>query len=122
MAQNVIATAEELQEATRRVLKNSDTRTIQEKNTEWIEWFEKRAVRLFKDATQLGRYSLTVDIPYQPTTPESKKGLVALKSLLRPMIPGCGIHYIEEQYTDYTNAAENTMGCTMLIEWGKSSQ
>ena len=119
MAQNVIATAEELQEATRRTVKNPDTRTIQEKNTEWIEWFEKRAVRLFKDATQLGRYNLTVDIPYQPTTEETKKGLVKLKSLLRPIIPGCGIYFIEEQYTDSTSASENTMGCTMLIEWGK---
>ena len=110
LQQEVIATAEDLQQATRRVLSTPDTRTIQEKNTDWLQWFEKRAVRLFKDATQLGRMNLTIDVPYQPDTIDNEKGLVDLRKRLRPFIPGCAIHFIEEVYEDNTY-------CTILIDW-----
>ena len=114
MAQNIIATVKDLQEATQWSLANPNTRTIQEKNNEWLQWFEKRAVRLFKDITKLGRYSLTVDVPYQPNSSDAEKGLIELRKKLRPMIPGCAIHYIDEVYDGVTI-------CTMVIGWEKGA-
>jgi hypothetical protein len=114
MSEEVLATAAELREATDKA--NSalviDTRSFQEKNTEWLQWFSKRGVRIFKDAIQFGKYNITVDIPYQPDNKDAEKSLVDLRKRLRPMIPGCSIHYIEEVY-------EGQMFCTMLIGWGE---
>lgn len=112
MSGNVIATAEELRDATDWSLDNPDKKSFHEKNTEWLQWFEKRAPRILKDATRIGRYSATVDVPYQPDNKDAEKGLVDLRKRLRPMIPGCSIHFIEE-------VCEGVTICTILIGWEK---
>ena len=112
MSEEVLATAEELREATGRAISAlaNDTRSLQEKNAEWIQWFSKRGVRLLKDAIQLGRFSLTVDVPYQPVSKDAEKSLGLLRKQIRPMLPGCEFHFIEEVY-------EGVNQCTMLIDW-----
>ncbi len=114
MAQNVIATVEELRDATDWSLDNPDGKSFHEKNTEWLKWFDKRGSRILKDATLLGRYSATVDVPYQPSTSEAEKGLVELRKKLRPMLPGCSVHFIEEVY-------EGVTICTILIGWQRGA-
>ena len=113
MSEEVLATVRELREATDHVLKTKPMdQTLDEKNNEWIQWFSKRGVRLFKDAIQFGKYNITVDVPYQPVNTDAEKGLVALRKLLRPLIPGCSVHFIEEVY-------EGVTICTILIGWEK---
>jgi hypothetical protein len=114
MSVEVLATATELREATDKAISvlAIDTRSLEEKNTEWLQWFSKRGVRLLKDAIQLGKYSLTVDVPYQPSSKDAEKGLMVLRKQLRHMIPGCSVNFIEEVY-------EGQTFCTMLIGWEK---
>lgn len=108
MSEEVLATAEELRQAS--AAYTNDTRSFHEKNTEWIQWFSKRGVRLLKDAIQFGQTSISVYIPYQPTTRDAEKGLGLLRKQVHPMLPGCAIHFIEEELEGETH-------CTMLIEW-----
>ncbi len=113
MAEEVLATVQELRDATDHILKTKAMhQTLDEKNSEWLQWFSKRGVRLFKDAIQFGKYNITVDVPYQPVNKDAEKGLVDLRKRLRPMIPGCSIHFIEEVY-------EGVTICTILIGWEK---
>ena len=116
MSEEVLATAQELREATERIRSAlaTDPRTFQEKNADWIQWFSKRGVRLLKDATQLGNYSLTVDVPYQPVSKDAEKGLGLLRKQIRHMLPGCEFYFIEEVY-------EGVNQCTMLIDWSSTT-
>ncbi len=112
MAEEVLATVQELRDATDRAIQTRDSeyKTNDEKNTEWLQWFSKRGVRLLKDAIQFGKYSISVDLPYQPDTKQDEKSLMRLRKQLQQLIPGCVIDYIEEELEDTTQY-------TMLISW-----
>jgi hypothetical protein len=110
MADEVIATAQDLCEASQGGLERQNWFSNAEKNEEWIAWFKKRGVRMLKDATALGKWYMNVDVPYQPATEQDKNDLVALRKRVRRMLPGCEVVFIEEEY-------EGEKICVFQIEW-----
>ena len=114
MPDEVLATAQELRDASQRGLERRGWTSNAEKNEEWLEWFTKRGVRMLKDATALGKMYVNVDVPYQPTTQQDQNDLVALRKRLRRMLPGCEVVFIEEVY-------EGESFCVFQIEWNNSS-
>ena len=114
MTDEVLATAQELREASQRGLERQGWTSNAEKNEQWLDWFGKRGIRLLKDATALGKWYVNVDVPYQPTTQQNQNDLVALRKRLRRMLPGCQIHFIEEEY-------EGETFCVFQIEWNAST-
>ena len=111
MADEVLATAQDLCEASQGGLERQSWFSNAEKNEEWIAWFVKRGVRMLKDATALGKWYMNVDVPYQPATEQDQNDLVALRKRLRRMLPGCEVVFIEEEY-------EGQRVCVFQIEWG----
>jgi hypothetical protein len=107
----IIATGDMLREATR-VGKEGRPASQEERNAEWLAWVDKRMVRMLKDACSFGRSSVTLDVPYQPTTKEDERGLVALRRQLRRLLPGCEIHFYEEKDEETDQSV-----CTMIISW-----
>lgn len=114
MTDEIIATAQDLREASQRGLEQQGWTSNAEKNEEWLAWFVKRGVRMLKDATALGKWYINIDVPYQPTTQQDQNDLVALRKRLRRMLPGCEVVFIEEEY-------EGERVCVFQIEWGRSS-
>lgn len=110
MSDEILATVQELREATQHGLEQQGWTSNQEKNEAWLNWFRKRGIRLLKDATQLGKGYVNVDVPYQPTTQQDQNDLVILRKHLRKMLPGCEIVFIEETYEDDSI-------CVFQIEW-----
>lgn len=114
MTDEILATAQELRDASQRGLERQGWISNAQKNEEWLEWFSKRGVRLLKDATGLGKLYVNVDIPYQPATKQDENDLLALRKRLRRMLPGCRIDFVEEEY-------EGERVCVFQIEWKELS-
>lgn len=110
MPDEIIATAQDLRQASQRGLEHQGWVSNAEKNEEWIQWFQKRGVRILKDATALGKWYVNVDVPYQPATQQYQTDLVALRKRLRRMLPECEVVFIEEEY-------EGEKVCVFQIEW-----
>ena len=111
MSDEILATAQQLREASQRGLELLGYKSNAEKNNDWLEWFDKRGVRILKDATLLGKWYVNVNVPYQPATKQDEKDLVILQKRLRKMLPDCEIVFIEEEY-------EGEKVCVFQIEWG----
>ena len=111
MSDEILATAQQLREASKRGLELLGYKSNAEKNNDWLEWFDKRGVRILKDATLLGKWYVNVNVPYQPATKQDEKDLVILQKRLRKMLPDCEIVFIEEEY-------EGEKVCVFQIEWG----
>lgn len=110
MSDEMIATVQDLRKASQQGLEHQGWLSNAQKNEEWILWFQKRGVRILKDATALGKWYANVHVPYQPVTPYDQKDLVALRKRLRRMLPDCEVVFIEEEYE-----GENV--CVFQIEW-----
>ena len=110
MSDQILATAQELRDASQRGLERQGWSSNAEKNEVWLDWFQKRGIRLLKDATALGKWYVNVDVPYQPATQQDQNDLVALRKRLRRMLPGCDVVFIEEEY-------EGEKICVFQIEW-----
>ncbi len=110
MSDEILATAQQLREASQRGLELLGYKSNTEKNNDWLEWFDKRGVRILKDATSLGKWYVNVNVPYQPATKQDEKDLVVLQKRLRKMLPDCEIVFIEEEY-------EGEKVCVFQIEW-----
>lgn len=99
MEYKVIATADELREATESfLLKSKGTR--EEMNTKWIEWFMKRSEKMLGDTVRKGLYEMTLDLPYQPAGIHDFKELKELAKILRQLLEGCNIQFVEEEYNN----------------------
>lgn len=110
MADEVLATANDLREASQAGVEHRSWTSNAEKNEEWLAWFAKRGVRLLKEATSLGKMYMNLDVPYQPATEQDQNDLVALRKRVRRMLPGCEVVFIEEEY-------EGERICIFQIEW-----
>jgi hypothetical protein len=111
MADEVLATADELRTASQRGVEEQGRLSNAEKNEAWVQWFQKNGVRLLKRAVSLGKGYINVDVPYQPSTQQDQNDLVALRKRVRRMLPGCEVVFIEEEY-------EGEKVCVVQIEWG----
>jgi hypothetical protein len=110
MADEVLATADELRTASQRGVEEQGRLSNAEKNEAWVQWFQKNGVRLLKRAVSLGKGYINVDVPYQPSTQQDQNDLVALRKRVRRMLPGCEVVFIEEEY-------EGEKVCVVQIEW-----
>ncbi len=100
MADEVLATADELRAASQQGLEQEGWLSNAEKNEEWARWFQKNGVRVLKHAISLGKYYIHVNMPYQPMTPQDREDLITLGKRVKKMVPGCELAFIEEEYDD----------------------
>ena len=95
----VITTAEQLRKATEATLKKREEegRSFAALCADWMNWFEKRAPKMLKDATARGVWSICLDLP-QPTRYKERFALKKIRSIVEDMIPGCSTSFVEEEY------------------------
>ena len=95
----VIATAEELRKATSAALKKREEEghSFARLCADWMNWFEKRAPKMLKDATARGLWSICLDLP-QPTRFKERFALKKIRSIVEDMLPGCSTSFVEEEY------------------------
>lgn len=103
-----IATVNELRVATEsykyRTLESNEV-----KQKRWLEWFMKRSEKMLHDRVRMGWNYLTLDPPFQPSDSRCEE-LKPLGRILRKLLPGCLITFIEEEI-------ENQYFYTIEISW-----
>lgn len=121
---SIIATAEELREATEYHQIKRDAKTNEELLKEWIEKFEKNAEKSIKEATKQGLYSCELFLPYQPARGEDydiwNRSLVIeengirkdIRNWVKKQIPGCQV-----SYSSYAMPGKVGYYFTLEIEW-----
>jgi hypothetical protein len=119
MSEEIIATAQELAEATRQAL--FDTRPKEEKMSTWVAWFKKRGPQLFRDAVSKGSWNLYLQLPYAPI-PAKTPGKIMyymvtiddkqkkLEDWLAEQLPGCKIEFVDIEDEEENGKSE------MLLE------
>ncbi len=103
MDDDILATAEELRDATRWGLGRAVNKaTREEQCNEWLDWLRKRANKIFKDAAIRGQYHVTLELPFQPASwvdeEEDKAALYRMARKLARQMPGCVISFTEEEW------------------------
>jgi hypothetical protein len=79
----------------------SDPLTKEQLADEWVQWFEKRAERYLKAAAAFGYTNFTFDLPIElAQNPINKKILNSIGHRIQPLIPGCTISFVEEEYEE----------------------
>lgn len=97
----LIATAEQLRKATEGAIKKREEEghSFARLCADWMNWFEKRAPKILKDATARGAWYVSLDLP-QPDRFKERLALRKLKGLVEDMLPGCSICFVEEEYEE----------------------
>jgi hypothetical protein len=86
------------------------SKTSAEKCDKWMQWFEKRYEKLFKDAAERGKFSINLDLPIKADSRENRDLLRSIRNELRERLPGCEVAFVEEDY-------EQTIHYTLEISW-----
>ena len=98
----IVLTAKDLRRINRDV-DESEPLSNEELAEGWLQWFEKRGERFLKSAAAFGYTEVTLDLPYElAQDPPDKPTLRALAAALRPMVPGCIVCFVEEEYEGAT--------------------
>jgi hypothetical protein len=98
----MIASAEELREATAFHQAKLAEKSKEEKLEEWKDKFEKHCEKAIKEATRQGLWSCSLALPFQPGINKQefcRSALIDGKDLrvwVREKLPGCQVEYSEE--------------------------
>ena len=110
-----VMTAKDLRRINREI-DESEPLSNEELAEGWLQWFEKRGERFLKSAAAFGYTEVTLDLPYElAQDPPDKPTLRALAAGLRPMVPGCTVCFVEEEY-------EGTTIYKVEISWKKQDE
>ena len=112
----LIATAKQLRKATAAALKKreEEAHSFARLCADWMNWFEKRAPKMLKDATARGAWYISLDLP-QPGRFKERLALRKLKGIVEDMLPGCSICFVEEEY-------EEGKQYTLEISWKEEDE
>ncbi len=100
----MIATAEELREASEMSREARQEKSKEELLKSWMKHFEKTVDRAIKDAVRAGSNLCSIQLPWQPGRNHSKYVRqtmidgVTLQNWVKEQLPGCAVDYVEEEY------------------------
>lgn len=102
----MIATAEELREASKIHREARREKSKEELLASWVKGFEKSADRAIKDAVRVGAECCSIQLPWQPgknhpkfvrqTKIEGKD----LRVWVKQQLPGCQVAYVSEEFDE----------------------
>ncbi len=117
----MIATAEELREASEMYRVSRKEKSKEELLRSWEKNFEKSVDRVIKDAVRVGAEVCSVQLPWQPGKNKQKfmrdtriDGL-DLRVWVESRLPGCKASYVEEEFEE----EEDDVWYVMEISWAK---
>ena len=119
----MIATAEELREASEMSRVSRQEKTKEELLKSWVKNFEKSVERVIKDAVRAGADICTIQLPWQPGrnhpkyVRQTKIEGMDLRVWVKEQLPGCAVEYVEEEYE---KEEDGDIWFTLEISWRES--
>lgn len=99
----MIATAEELREASKIHREARREKSKEELLASWVKSFEKLADRAIKEAVRIGLEQCSVQLPWQPGknhqkfVRQTKIEGIDLRNWVKQQLPGCQVAYVSEE-------------------------
>lgn len=119
----MIATAEELREASKMHRAAREEKSKEELLKSWVKSFEKSVDRSIKDAIRAGAEHCSVQLPWQPGknhpnyVRQTMIDEMDLRVWVKKQLPGCEVAYVEEE------EEEDSFGWYVLeISWASDDE
>ena len=102
----MIATAEELREASKIHREARREKSKEELLASWVKNFEKSADRSIKEAVRVGLEQCSVQLPWQPGrnhpkfVRQTKIEGIDLRTWVKQQLPGCDVAYVSEEFDE----------------------
>ncbi len=122
----MIASAEELREASEAFREGQEGKSKEDILKGWMKHFEKTVDRAIKDSIRGGASSCSVQLPWQPVnTEEGKKTFVRetkvegveLRKWVQQQLPGCSIEFVSEEVDGSVKGGD--VWFMLEISWSK---